>query len=83
MPLLARAIALRPTPAQVALSLKAAGCTRLAYNWGLERWCREYQAGGKPNWIALQKAFVASIRIKVGFGSVGPLGHQPAPRCPW
>jgi putative transposase len=61
MPLLAHVIALRPTPAQVTLFLKAAGCARMAYNWGLEQWCWEYQAGGKPNWMALQKAFVASI----------------------
>ncbi len=67
MPLLAHVIALRPTPAQVTLFLKAAGCARLAYNWGLERWCREYQSGGKPNWMALQKAFVASIDAEFPF----------------
>jgi putative transposase len=61
MPLLAHVIALRPTPAQVTLFLKAAGCARLAYNWGLERWWNEYRSGGKPNWMALQKAFVARI----------------------
>jgi putative transposase len=53
MPLLPYVIALRPTPAQVTLFLKAVGCTRLAYNWGLAQWRREYQAGGKPKWMAL------------------------------
>jgi putative transposase len=45
MPLLAHVLALRPTPAQVRLFLKAAGCARLAYNWGLAQWNRGYQAG--------------------------------------
>ena len=67
MPLLAHVIALRPTPAQVTLFLKAAGCARLAYHWGLAQWNREYQAGGKPNWMALQKAFVARIDADVPF----------------
>ena len=67
IPLLAHVIALRPTPAQVTLFLKAAGCARLAYNWGLEQWTREYQAGGKPNWMALQKAFVARIAAEFPF----------------
>ena len=67
MSLLAHVIALRPTPAQITLFRKAAGCARLAYNWGLERWRREYEAGGKPNWMALQKAFVARIDAEFPF----------------
>jgi putative transposase len=67
MPLLAHVIALRPTPAQVTLFRKAAGCARLAYNWGLEQWWREYRSGGKPNWMALQKAFVACIDAEFPF----------------
>jgi putative transposase len=67
MPLLAHVLALRPTPAQVTLFLKAAGSARLAYNWGLEQWCREYQAGGKPNWMTLQKGFVAKVDAEFPF----------------
>ena len=66
-PLLAHIIALRPTPAQITLVLKAAGCARLAYNWGLERWNRAYQAGEKPNWMELQKDFVARIDTEYPF----------------
>jgi putative transposase len=67
MPLLAHLIALRPTPEQVTLFRKAAGCARLAYNWGLEQWNRAYQAGEKPNWMALQKDFVTRIDAEYPF----------------
>jgi putative transposase len=67
MPMRPHVIELRPTPAQVTLFLKAAGCARLAYNWGLDQMNREYQAGGKPNWMALQKKFVASIDAEFPF----------------
>lgn len=35
---------------------KAFGCTRLAWNWGLEEWMRQYKAGEKPtgNKLALK-----------------------------
>ena len=61
MPLLAHVIALRPTPAQITLFLQAAGCARLAYNWALSHWNSQYEAGDKPNWMTLQKAFIARI----------------------
>ncbi len=46
---------------------KAAGCARLAYNWGLEHFNSILQAGGKPNWMQSQKAFVALIPTKFPF----------------
>jgi len=67
MPLLAHVIALRPTPAQTTLFLKAAGCARLAFNWALAHWNSQYEAGEKPTWMTLQKAFVARIDADVPF----------------
>ena len=67
MALLAHVIALRPTPAQEARFRKAAGCARLAFNWGLAQWNCEYQTGGKPNWMARQKAFTARIDAEFPF----------------
>jgi putative transposase len=59
MALLAHIIALRPTPAQVRLFRKAAGCARLAYHWALDHWNSECRAGRKPTWMSLQKTFTA------------------------
>jgi putative transposase len=61
MALLAHISALRPTPAQVRLFRKAAGCARLAYHWALDHWNSEYRAGRKPTWMSLQKTFTARI----------------------
>ena len=67
VPLLAHVLALRPTPAHVTLFLKAAGCARLAFNWALAHWNSQYEAGEKPTWMTLQKAFVARIDADVPF----------------
>ena len=67
MRLLAHVIALRPTPAQITLFKKAAGCARLAYNWGLAQWNSQHAAGEKPNWMTLQKSFVSRIDAEFPF----------------
>ncbi len=34
---------------------QAAGVARFAYNWALNEWKKEYEAGGKPNECALRR----------------------------
>lgn len=53
----AHKIKLNPTPEQEAYFKRAAGCARLAYNWALAEWRREYEAGGKPSALELKKRF--------------------------
>lgn len=48
-------IALDPTNVQETYFRKAAGTARFAYNWALDEWKRQYQAGEKPNEAKLRK----------------------------
>jgi putative transposase len=75
----AHVIALRPTAAQERMFRRAAGCARLAYNWGLLQWEQSYRAGGRPTWQSVQRAFVARIDQDFPFLRMVPSGayHQP------
>jgi len=44
VPVLSHRIALDPTPTQRIALARAAGCSRVAYNWGLAAWRSEYEA---------------------------------------
>ena len=55
--LLAHRIRLVPTPAQRDYFARAAGTARRVWNWALAEWNRQVAAGGKPNAMALKKAF--------------------------
>lgn len=58
---------LNPNRRQTTYFRKACGVARLTYNWGLEEWTRQYQAGGKPNHRALDKQFNALKRERFPF----------------
>ena len=55
-------IALDPTPEQEASFRKAAGIARVAWNWALAEWNRQYKAGEKPDGPGLKKRFNAIKR---------------------
>jgi putative transposase len=55
----AHKIRLRPTPEQVQYFALAAGTARFVFNWALAEWKVQYEAGGKPNAMALKKQFNA------------------------
>lgn len=59
MPALSHRIALNSTPEQAEYFARAAGCDRFVWNWALAEWLRQYQAGMKPNAMALKKQFNA------------------------
>lgn len=59
---LAHKIALDPTPTQAKFFAKAAGVSRFAWNWALERWNLEYREGKKPNGFRLKKQLNAIKR---------------------
>ena len=46
---------------------QACGCSRLAYNWGLEQWSAQYKAGEKPTAYKLKKQFNAIKREEFPF----------------
>ena len=52
-------IALDPTPEQEAYFRQACGTARFMWNWALAEWHRQYDAGQKPNAMALKKTFNA------------------------
>ncbi|NWG16487.1 MAG: transposase [Chloroflexi bacterium] len=52
-------IRLNPTPEQATCFAHAAGTRRFVFNWGLEEWKRQYEAGEKPSVLALKKQFNA------------------------
>lgn len=54
---LSHKIKLNPNNIQRTYLQKAVGCSRLAYNWGLEQWSLQYRAGGKPTAFGLKKEF--------------------------
>ena len=58
---------LNPNRRQTTYFRKACGVARLAYNWGIEEWTRQYQAGGKPNYRVLDKQFNALKRERFPF----------------
>jgi len=54
--ILAHKIALDPTPSQRVALAKSAGCARVAYNWGLAEWNRQYEAYKADNTLPKPKA---------------------------
>lgn len=56
---LAHRIALDPTPQQREYFQRAAGTARFVWNWALTEWNRQYEAGQKPNALALKRQFNA------------------------
>ncbi|WP_299643879.1 RNA-guided endonuclease TnpB family protein [uncultured Chloroflexus sp.] len=52
-------IALCPTPEQVDYFKRACGAARRVWNWALAEWNKQYEAGLKPNAMALKKQFNA------------------------
>lgn len=52
-------IALDPTKSQKEYFQKAAGTSRLVWNWALAKWKEQYSAGQRPNAMALKKTFNA------------------------
>ena len=48
-------IKLDPTAQQQAYFARACGTARFAYKWALAEWKRQYEAGGKPNEMALRR----------------------------
>ncbi|OGT53946.1 MAG: transposase [Gammaproteobacteria bacterium RIFCSPHIGHO2_12_FULL_42_13] len=51
----AHKIELRANNKQATYFAKACGTARKAYNWALEEWQKQYQAGGKPTEAALRR----------------------------
>jgi len=57
--MLSHKIQLDPTMKQRQYFARAAGTSRLVYNWGLEEWNRQYEAGEKPTAMKLKLQFNA------------------------
>jgi len=55
MMLRAHKIELRTNNKQATYFAKASGTARKAYNWALEQWQKQYEAGGKPTEAALRR----------------------------
>lgn len=53
--LLIHKIELNPNNKQVTYFTKACGIARFAYNWALNEWQKQYEAGDKPSEISLRK----------------------------
>ena len=53
--LLVHKIELTPAHAQATFFAKSCGVARVAWNWALSEWKRQYEAGGKPNEAALRR----------------------------
>lgn len=58
----AHKIRLNPTPQQEQWLLQACGVARFCFNWGLERWREQYEAGEKPSAYKLKKQLNAIKR---------------------
>jgi putative transposase len=56
---LSHKITLVPTPEQITYFGKACGTARFTWNWALAEWNRQFDAGLKPNFYSLKKAFNA------------------------
>jgi len=52
-------IALCPTPEQADYFVRACGTARRVWNWALAEWNKQYEAGQRPNAMALKKQFNA------------------------
>lgn len=65
--LIAHKIALQPNASQCEYFAKACGIARLAYNWGLAEWRRQYEAGEKPSAYGLSKQLNAIKREQFPF----------------
>lgn len=50
-------IQLDPTDKQLTYFAKASGVARLAYNWGLAEWKKQYAIGGKPSERSIRRYF--------------------------
>jgi putative transposase len=59
---LSHKIRLQPTEAQEAYFRRACGVARFVFNWALERWREEYEAGEKPSALGLKKQLNAMKR---------------------
>jgi len=57
--LIAHKIELDSTPKQEAYFIQACGTRRFVWNWGLSEWNRQFEAGLRPNALALKKQFNA------------------------
>ena len=57
--MLAHKIELKPNNKQKTYFQKACGISRLAWNWGLANWEKQYKDGLKPSGMALKKEFNA------------------------
>lgn len=58
----AHKIRINPTPEQEQYLCQACGVARFCYNWGLESWRKQYEAGEKPSAYALKKQLNAVKR---------------------
>ena len=58
----AHKIRINPTPEQEQWLLQACGIARFCFNWGLEKWREQYEAGEKPSAYKLKKQFNAIKR---------------------
>jgi putative transposase len=61
---LAHKIRLQPTCKQETYFLKACGIARFTYNWALDQWKKQYEAGNKPSGYSLKKEFNAIKRAE-------------------
>lgn len=59
MPILAHKIEIEPSKAAVAFFSNCAGAARYGYNWALNGWNTQYEAGVKPSAYSLKKDFNA------------------------
>jgi putative transposase len=62
--ILAHKIELKTNNKQKTYFAKASGTARKAYNWALEEWQKQYQAGGKPTEAALRRQLNSIKREK-------------------
>ena len=65
----AHRIKLKPNNKQVTYFKKACGVRRLAFNWGLAEWKRQYEVGEKPSAFGLNKQFNAVKKSEFPFVS--------------
>lgn len=62
MTALSHKIRLDPNPTQAKALARACGVARFTWNWALAEWNRQYEAGEKPNTMALKKQWNAIKR---------------------
>ena len=59
-------IRLDPTDKQATYFAKACGVARLAYNWALAEWQRQYQAEHKASMKAHKTSAIKSLEVLLG-----------------